>query len=74
MYIDKINDKYPKDYIVFDTETTGLYMKYGYYRKELEKVTDENKFKSFNMKRDEDGDIVCPAGHKFTLIKTKISI
>lgn len=48
----------------------GLYMKYGTYRKELAKVTDENRFKSFNMKRDEDGDIICPAGHKFTLIKS----
>lgn len=44
MYIDKINDKYPKDYIVFDTETTGLYMKYGFIEKNFKKVTDENKF------------------------------
>lgn len=42
--------------------------------KNFKKVTDENKFKSFNMKCDEDGDVVCPAGHKFTLIKTKTSI
>ena len=44
MHIDKINDKYPKDYIVFDTETTGLYMKYGFIEKNFKKVTDENKF------------------------------
>lgn len=44
-----------------------LYMKYSGYRKEQEKLSDKNRFKSYRMKPNEDGEILCPAGHVFTL-------
>ena len=47
----------------------GLYMKYSGYRKEQERITDKNRFKSYQMRPDEKGEILCPAGHAFTLIK-----
>ena len=42
-----------------------LYMKYSGMRKEQEPVTDKNRFRSCNMKKDENGDYICPAGHAF---------
>lgn len=44
-----------------------LYMKYPMYQKEKEKVTDKNRFKSYNLKPDKEGNIICPANHAFTL-------
>ena len=49
-----------------------LYMKYNTYRKEQEKTTDKNRFKSCKMKPDESGRILCPAGHKFELEDIRI--
>lgn len=46
-----------------------LFMKYNTYRKEQEKATDKNRFKSYQMKPNERGEIICPAGHTFTFIK-----
>ena len=45
----------------------GLYMKYSGYRKEQEKLSDKNRFKSYRMKPNENGEIICPAGHAFTV-------
>lgn len=45
----------------------GLYMKYSGYRKEQEKPSDKNRFKIYRMKPNEEGKILCPAGHAFTL-------
>lgn len=50
----------------------GLYMKYSGMRREQEPVTDENRFRGYNMKKDENGDIICPAGHAFTLEKITV--
>ena len=50
-----------------------LYMKYSTMRKEDDKITDKNRFKSYMMKRDEEGRIYCPQGHAFTLEQTKES-
>ena len=49
-----------------------LYMKYNTYRKEQEKTTDKNRFKNYKMKPDENGTIVCPAGHEFELEDVRI--
>ena len=51
----------------------GLYMKYSGYRKEQEKLSDKNQFKSYRMKPNEEGKILCPAGHAFTLEWEKTS-
>lgn len=51
----------------------GLYMKYSGYRKEQEKLSDKNRFKSYRMKPNEEGKILCPAGHAFTLEWEKTS-
>lgn len=50
----------------------GLYMKYSGLRREQEPVSDKNRFRSCNMKKDENGDIICPAGHAFALEKITI--
>ena len=47
----------------------GLYMKYSGLRREQEPVSDKNRFRSCNMKKDENGDIISPAGHAFALEK-----
>ena len=51
-----------------------LYMKYNTMHKEQEKVTDKNRFRSYRMKPDEEGNIYCPQGHAFTLEQTKESV
>lgn len=48
-----------------------LYMKYNTYKKEQEKVSDKNRFKNYQMKPNDTGEILCPAGHAFTLEKEK---
>jgi len=49
-----------------------LYMKYSGMRKEQEPVTDKNRFRSCNMKKDENGDYICPAGHAFVFDKITV--
>lgn len=49
-----------------------LYMKYSTLRKEQEKLNDKNRFKSFRMRADENGRILCPEGKEFTLEKETI--
>lgn len=48
-------------------------MKYNTIRKEQEKLSDKNRFKSYMMKPDEGGNILCPQGHAFTLEMVKES-
>ena len=55
------NYKFCKDH---DIE---LYMKYNTYAKEQERITDKNRFKSYQMKPDENGKIVCPGNFEFEL-------
>lgn len=50
----------------------GLYMKYAGLRKEQEPISDKNRFRSYKMKKDESGNIICPAGHAFTLEKITV--
>ena len=47
-------------------------MKYPGYEKEKEKKTKKNQFKSFQMKENENGEIICPAGHAFTLVSSTL--
>lgn len=58
---------------VMTITATALYMKYSTMHKEDDKVTDKNRFKSYMMKRDEEGHIYCPQGHAFTLDRSKES-
>ena len=48
------------------------YLKYPGYEKEKEKKTKKNQFKSFQMKENENGEIICPAGHAFTLVSSRL--
>ena len=48
------------------------YLKYPGYEKEKEKKTKKNQFKSFQMKENENGEIICPAGHAFTLVSSTL--
>ena len=48
------------------------YLKYSGYEKEKEKKTKRNQFKSFQMKENESGEIICPAGHAFTLGSSRL--
>ncbi len=50
----------------------GLYMKYSGYYKEKEKTTEKNKYQLKHLKRDENNNFVCPAGHAFELEKETI--
>ena len=38
----------------------------------VEKKTKKNQFKSFQMKENENGEIICPAGHAFTLVSSTL--
>lgn len=49
-----------------------LYMKYSSYKKEQEKISDKNRFKSYRMHPDKNGRIVCPQGKEFTFEKETI--
>lgn len=49
-----------------------LYMKYPMQAKEKEKLNDKNRFKSYKFEINEDDEIICPAGHAFTFIKSRI--
>ena len=49
-----------------------LYMKYSGMRKEAEKRTKKNQFLRAQLQPNENDDIICPAGHKFTLKDTRI--
>ena len=46
-----------------------LYMKYSGYYKSQEKTNEKNKFHKKHMKRTEEGNFICPAGHEFELEK-----
>ena len=48
------------------------YLKYPGYEKEKEKKTKKNQFKYFQMKENENGEIICPAGHAFTLVSSRL--
>ena len=48
------------------------YLKYAGYEKEKEKKTKKNQFKSYHMKENENGEIICPAGHAFTLVSSTL--
>lgn len=61
------------NYTYCKTHGIELYMKYSGMRKEAEKKNDENKFKRFQMKPNENDEIICPDGHAFTLEKIRIS-
>lgn len=50
-----------------------LVQKYPMYAKEHDNKYLKNEFISFNYKKDEDGDYLCPAGHKFVFVEEKIS-
>jgi transposase len=49
-----------------------LYMKYSGYYKEKEKTTEKNKFQTRHLKKDENNNYICPAGHMFELEKETI--
>lgn len=49
-----------------------LYMKYSGQRKQSEKITDENRFKTWAFSRNENNEIVCPAGHTFEVESERI--
>lgn len=49
-----------------------LYMKYSTLRKQQEELNDKNRFKSYQMQPDENGQILCPEGKEFTLEKETI--
>lgn len=42
-----------------------LYMKYSGQRKQEEKTTEKNRFKTYKFERNEKNEIICPAGHIF---------
>lgn len=42
-----------------------LFMKYSGQRKQMEKTTDKNRFKTWKFERNEHNEIICPAGHVF---------
>ena len=50
-----------------------LYMKYNTYKKEHDNINDKNRFKSYRMKPDQDGKIICPAGKEFSLEYEKVN-
>lgn len=60
------NYKYNKEHGI------ELYMKYSGMRKEEEKKTDKNRFSRAQLQPNENDEIICPAGHSFTLIDTRI--
>lgn len=43
----------------------GVFMKYSGQRKQMEKTTDKNRFKTWKFERNEHNEIICPAGHVF---------
>lgn len=49
-----------------------LFMKYNTYRKEQETISDDNRYKGYRMRPDENGKIFCPEGKEFTLEKETI--
>lgn len=49
-----------------------LMMKYSGQRKQAEKITDKNRFKTWAMERNEANEIVCPAGHPFRVESKRI--
>lgn len=59
------NYKYCKEHNI------ELYLKYNTQLKESEKTTEKNQFKSYKLKVNEAGEIICPAGHAF--IKDKVT-
>ena len=49
-----------------------LMMKYSGQRKEEEKTNEKNQFKTYKFKKNEDNEIICPAGHTFRLESVRI--
>lgn len=49
-----------------------LFMKYNTQAVESKRTTDRNRFKSYKFEKNENGEIICPEGHAFTLEKTTI--
>lgn len=49
-----------------------LMMKYNMQLKESEKTTDKNRFKSYKFEKNEEDEIICPAGHAFRLESIRV--
>lgn len=49
-----------------------LFMKYPGQDKQKEKITDKNRFKTWAFPKDEDDNLICPAGHVFQTVSTRI--
>ena len=76
-------EKYPKKtpadagYGSFDNykycreKEIDLYMKYNTQAKEKEKLSDKNRFKTYKFEINDDDEIICPAGHAFTYVKSR---
>ena len=48
-----------------------LFMKYNTQAKEKEKPSDKNRFKTYRFEINEEDEILCPAGHAFTFVKSR---
>lgn len=60
------------NYMYCELNGLELMMKYNMQHKEEEKTNDRNRFKTYKFEKNENNEIICPAGHPFRMESVRI--